>query len=42
MGMGDDDPSDGFTSAGNASIFAKVGVKKDHETGEIVGWKEFY
>ena len=38
----EDEGSDKFTSAGNSGSFAKVGVKKDHATGEIVGWQEFY
>lgn len=43
-GGDDDDDADNFSSGGasRSSNFVKAGVKKDHATGEIVGWKEFY
>ena len=43
-GGDDDDDANNFSSGGMSKSggFAKVGVKKDHATGEIVGWKEFY
>ena len=41
---GNDDEGDmnSFNSSGNAGSFVKSGVKKDHVTGEIVGWQDFY
>jgi len=45
MGTAEDESSDKFQpnlSKGNSGGFEKVGVKKDHATGEIVGWQEFY
>lgn len=38
----DGDDADDQAFGGGSGNFSKKGITKDHETGEIIGWEEFF